>query len=67
MKETKTESIIPVSELVLEGVYFTDKDELVQVKKIDQKKKEINLFNISQQYNLYSVKFERHNLTKRIR
>jgi hypothetical protein len=67
MKETKTQIILPVSDLVVDGVYFTIKEDLVQIKKIDLKKKEINLFNISEQVHYYNIKFERHTLVRRIR
>jgi len=67
MKETKTQSVIPASELVLEGVYFDTQNHLVQVKGIDKEKKELHLFNIGEQYNMYTLRFDRHTLVKRIR
>jgi len=67
MKETKTPTTIPASELVLNGVYFNTQNNLVQVKKIDETKKELHLFNISEQTNYYTVRFDRHTLVKRIR
>ena len=67
MKETKEKlPVIPVSELVNEGVYFTQKDELVRIKSIDPEKKIIRMLNISDQYTMY-VRFDRSTLVKRIR
>ena len=67
MKETKTQLTLPISDLVIEGVYFNTHNNLVKVKKIDYEKKELHLFNISEQTNFYTIRFDRHNLVKRIR
>ena len=66
MKETKEQETLPISDLVVEGVYFNTKNNLVQIKKIDTIKKEINVFNLSEQCNLYYIPFHRHNLVKRV-
>jgi exopolysaccharide biosynthesis predicted pyruvyltransferase EpsI len=68
MKE-KIEStpVIPVSELIEESIYFSAENELIQVKKIDNENEELHLFNITQRYNLHFVKFENHNLIKKVR
>lgn len=67
MKETKAPTTIPVSDLIIEGVYFNTQNQLVKVQKIDNEKKELHLFNISEQTNYYTVRFDRHTLVKRIR
>ena len=67
MKETNVISIIPMSELVEDGVYFSNKNHLIQIKKIDNEKKELHFFNISEQINFYRIRFDRHNLVRRIR
>ena len=67
MKETKTIPTLAVSELVEEAVYFSTKDHLIQVKKIDIEKKELHLFNISEQTNFYKIRFDRHPLVRRVR
>jgi len=67
MKEKKSDNIIPVSELVENGIYFSNNNELIKIKKIDNKNKELYLYNITEHYNILFVKFENHNLTKRIR
>jgi hypothetical protein len=59
-------TIIDASKLVIDGVYFNSDNELVQIKDIDTKKKEIFINNISEQFTMH-VKFDRHNLVKRIR
>jgi hypothetical protein len=67
MKETIKLPTIPVSELVLDGVYFNTANNLIRVDKIDTEKKTLNLFNISEQTHLYFIKFDRHTLAKRVR
>jgi len=59
--------ILDVSELAVDGVYFDAGEQLVQIKEIDHEKKELHLFNITEQYNFYAVKFERHGLVRRVR
>jgi len=66
MKETSTQSTITASDIVDGAVYFNSKNELVQVKKIDNEKKVVHFFNISEQYTVY-LRFERINLIKRVR
>jgi hypothetical protein len=67
MKEAKPQATLDVSELELEGVYFNAKDNLVQIKKIDTIKKELCIFNISEQTTYYSIPFHRHNIVKKVR
>jgi exopolysaccharide biosynthesis predicted pyruvyltransferase EpsI len=67
MKETKNLTILSIDELEIDGVYFNNENNLVKVKKIDKENKELHLFNISEQYNHYKVKFDKHNLIKRVR
>jgi hypothetical protein len=67
MKETKEVPTIAASELVVDGVYFSAQQHLIQVKKIDIELKELHLFNISEQTNYYKIRFDRHSLVKRIR
>jgi hypothetical protein len=64
---TSSTTVIPAAELLKEGVYFSAKNELMQIKSIDEDKKEMNIFNISEQTMHYFVKFDRHNLVKRVR
>jgi len=64
MKETLP--IIPVEELEINGVYRNFKRDLVQVKRIDTIKRELYLFNISEQCNML-IRFERHTLNTKVR
>jgi hypothetical protein len=68
MKNTKENEItvIDVAKLVVDGVYFTADHQLVQIKGIDPKKKEIFINNISERYTMH-VRFDRHNLVVKIR
>ena len=59
--------IIPVSELVINGVYFNAEHHLMQIKKIDETKNILHLFDISEKTNYYAVKFDKHTLIKQIR
>jgi hypothetical protein len=69
MKETKTESptTIDAKDLILNGIYFNVDNHLVQVKQIDESSRELRLFNISENYTMYNVKFDRHTLVTRVR
>jgi len=67
MKETNAPTTLPISELIVNGVYFDVNNNLIQIKKIDKNNKQIHFFNISEQTNYYFIKFSRCNLVKRIR
>jgi len=69
MKETKTEAptTIDAKDLILNGIYFNVDNHLVQVKQIDESSRELKLFNISENYTMYNVKFDRHTLVTRVR
>lgn len=69
MKETKTEAptTIDAKDLILNGIYFNVDNHLVQVKQIDESSRELRLFNISENYTMYNVKFDRHTLVTRVR
>ena len=69
MKETKTEAptTIDAKDLILNGIYFNTENHLVQVKKIDEGLRELRLFNISENYTMYNVKFDKHTLVTRVR
>lgn len=69
MKETKTEALttIDAKDLILNGIYFNVDNHLVQVKQIDESSRELRLFNISENYTMYNVKFDRHTLVTRVR
>jgi len=67
MKEKKSKEIIPASKLSENSIYFNNEEELIQIKRIDDEKKQLHLFNISKQYHLYFVKFDNHNLIKKVR
>lgn len=69
MKETKTEALttIDAKDLILNGIYFNVDNHLVQVKQIDESSRELKLFNISENYTMYNVKFDRHTLVTRVR
>lgn len=67
MKEKEKIAVIPVSELEENGIYFSDENELIRIKKIDKENEELHFFNISNQYNLHFVKFKNHNLVKKVR
>lgn len=64
---TTSTTIIPAAELVKDGVYFSSKNELMQIKRIDEENKEMNIFSISERTMHYFVKFDRHDLVKRVR
>lgn len=66
MKETNVMPI-PMSEIVVDGLYLNKISELMQVKSIDRDKNEMTLYSISEQYTQYFVKYENCNLIKRIR
>ncbi len=70
MKESKVKTETPIinaKDLVLNGIYFNSEKHLVQVKQIDENLKELKLFNISENYTMYNVKFDRHTLVTRVR
>ena len=69
MKETKTEAptTIDAKDLILNGIYFNVDNHLVQVKQIDENLRELKLFNISENYTMYNVKFDKHTLVTRVR
>ena len=67
MKETVKIPTIAATKLVKDGVYFSTANQLIQIKDINFEKKELHLFNISEQMHLYFIKFDRHNLARRVR
>jgi hypothetical protein len=67
MKESPKVPTLPITDLVEQGVYFNIAKNLVRIDKIDNDKKEVNLFNISEQTHLYFIPFDRHGLVKRVR
>lgn len=58
--------IVETENLILNGVYFNRNSEIIQIKNINNIKKELVLLNISGNYTHY-VKFNMHDLVKRIR
>ncbi len=64
-KNNNESSIIPISELVENGIYINNKNELIKIKRIFHDRQEIKLYNISEQYNLY-LKFSRVFMIKKI-
>ena len=66
-RTTSLTTVIPVADLVLEGVYFNTENNLIRIDKINNETKTYNAFNISEQTHLYFVKFDRCNLVKRVR
>ena len=66
MKETKTQPIIAIADLKVDGVYFDAKNELCQIKDIDNSKKQVKLLKMSQQMTIY-LDFKRCFLVRRIR
>lgn len=67
MKEKQKQQFIPSSELIKDAIYFNSDKELIQIKKIDNDTQELALYNITNHYSTYFVKFENHNLIKRVR
>ena len=54
-------------ELVLNGVYKTHTKDLIQIKRLDKKNKEMDLYNMTEQCNLYKINTDKHILVTRIR
>jgi len=67
MKETVKVTTLDAKTLVKDGVYFSTTNHLIQIKSIDAEKKELNMFNISEQIHLYFIPFDRHNLVRKVR
>lgn len=71
-KETKEKNemmnlpILDIETLEKGKTYFSNENHLVQVQQIWPEKKELYLFNISEQYHQL-VEFHRHNLVKLVR
>ena len=57
---------LPISELEIGGVYFTTKNELVKIKKIDHELKELHTLNIGEQYTMF-MPFDRHIISRKVR
>ena len=61
-----TAEILDPAILVENGVYFTTKEDLIQIKTIDRKENKIHFFNITEQCNVH-IPLDRHQLVKKIR
>ena len=65
MKDIKVITIA-VEDLVKDGVYLTHTKDLVQVKDINKQRKQLHLFNITEQCNMYP-EFTKHTIVERVR
>ena len=67
-KENKYENmeILPIEDLDVGGMYFSQKGHLVLVKRLDFDKKEVHFHDISEQTHLY-LPMNRTDLVKKIR
>jgi hypothetical protein len=68
MKETTAvkPTAIPISDLIVDGVYWNAKTELCKVMNVDNEKKQVKILNLSEQMTVY-LDFKRCILVKRIR
>jgi len=57
---------LPIEDLELTKMYFTSKNHLVQIKKIDLQKRELHVLNLTEQCKEYR-KLDTHNLVKKVR
>ena len=60
-------TLLPISDLIEGGVYFSSNKELVQIKKINHEKQEMDTFNLSEQVNYFGISINRHSFVKRVR
>jgi hypothetical protein len=58
--------LLKTSELEVNGVYFTAKHDLVQVKSINEAENKLHILNLSENCNIY-LALNRHTIVKRVR
>lgn len=61
-----TVAAIPISELVIGGVYWNSKNEICKIIDVDNEKRQVKLLNMNEQMTVY-LDFKRCVMTKRIR
>jgi hypothetical protein len=67
MKETtETAPVIPISDLMVDGVYWNAKNEICKIMGIDNEKHQVKVLNMSEQMTVY-LDFKRCIMSKRIR
>ena len=65
MKDTKVVTL-PLTDLVKDGVYLTHTKDLVQIKNIDETKRELHLFNMTEQCNVWTS-LDKHYIVRKVR
>lgn len=67
MKETAVaKPIIPISDLIIDAVYWNAKDELCKIMGVDNEKRQVKVLNLSEQMTVY-LDFKRCIMSKRVR
>jgi len=67
MKETAAvKPVIPISDLIVDAVYWNTKDELCKIMGVDNEKRQVKVLNMSEQMTVY-LDFKRCIMSKRVR